>query len=896
MYDDPFQALYVPRSMTVPDIHAANGHTAPHGVVPPQNVEAEQAVLGAVLLSDTALPSLIIDENLHPEDFYRESHALIYRAMLQLHNQGVPVDALTVAEQLKQAGELERVGGQSAIDLLSGPVPGLANVRSYAKIVRENAMLRRLLRASYEIQQRVHDHEALPRDLVDMAERAILEVAHDDRRKDFLAIADLLDAELDKLQKLSEEGKSITGTRSGFDDLDTVTGGFQPGNLIILAARPSMGKCLAGSTLVLDARTGRRRRIDELVDAVRAGERVEVASLDGELRLQPTRVAAAVSSGEQETFRLTTRLGRRVEASANHPLLTMGGWKELRELSAGDRIAVPRNLPPRAVTSSLPDHELVLLAALIADGNLTRQTPRFCFGANSAVGDEVEHAAQAMGARLKRPVKGYGTANISVGRWAGPNPVTELCRRHGLWGLSGAEKHVPEAIFESPEDQIARFLSVLYACDGHVYTSAAYSQIGYTTISERLAHDVQHLLLRLGIVATIRPLKRDVYLGTDRVAREVRITHQESLSRFNQTVRIVGKEANQDELAHLASARRPKVIVDTIPDAVWPEVVAAKSGRSWASVSLATGRPRNHNWHVGQRGVSRALLGELADATGDDGLRRLASSDVWWDEIVAIDALGPQETFDLEVPADHNFVAGDLIVHNSALMANFAENAALGAGKAVALFSLEMSESELAQRFIASQASIKGDDLRKGRVPEARWGKIMEASNRLAQAPLFIDDSSDLSVLDVRAKARRLKQQNPDGLGLILIDYLQLMRGDGATDNRVEQIGQISRGLKTLARELEVPVIALSQLNRGVEQRTDKRPVLSDLRESGSIEQDADLVMFIYRDEYYHEDSDREGIADLIISKHRNGGLKTIELTFQKEFPRFMSYVSEDAY
>ena len=195
------------------------------------------------------------------------------------------------------------------------------------------------------------------------------------------------------------------------------------------------------------------------------------------------------------------------------------------------------------------------------------------------------------------------------------------------------------------------------------------------------------------------------------------------------------------------------------------------------------------------------------------------------------------------MPGDENFVADDVIVHNSALMANFAENAALGAKKAVALFSLEMSESELAQRFIASQASIKGDDLRKGRVPASRWGKIVEASNRLATSPLFIDDSSDLSVLDVRAKARRLLQQHADGLGLILIDYLQLMRADGRTDNRVEQIGQISRGLKTLARELEVPVIALSQLNRGVEQRTDKRPVLSDLRESGCLTGDTRVYL-----------------------------------------------------
>ena len=228
-------------------------------------------------------------------------------------------------------------------------------------------------------------------------------------------------------------------------------------------------------------------------------------------------------------------------------------------------------------------------------------------------------------------------------------------------------------------------------------------------------------------------------------------------------------------------------------------------------------------------------------------------------------------------------------------MANFAEYAALNTQKAVALFSLEMSESELAQRFIASQASIKGDDLRKGKVPPARWGKILAASNRLAESSLFIDDSSDLSVLDVRAKTRRLAQQQADGLGLVLIDYLQLMRATGQTDNRAEQVGQISRGLKTLARELEVPVIALSQLNRGVEQRSDKRPMLSDLRESGAIEQDADLVMFIYRDEYYDEDSEEEGIAEVHIAKHRNGGLSTIKLTFQGEYPRFMSYAGGDA-
>jgi replicative DNA helicase len=204
-----------------------------------------------------------------------------------------------------------------------------------------------------------------------------------------------------------------------------------------------------------------------------------------------------------------------------------------------------------------------------------------------------------------------------------------------------------------------------------------------------------------------------------------------------------------------------------------------------------------------------------------------------------------------------------------------------------------MSEAELAQRFIASRARIKGDDLRKGRLKEERkWKLVLDAAEAYSNAPLHLDDSSDIGILEIRAKARRLHSQMQakyGGLGLIIVDYLQLMRPDGRVESRVEQVGQMSRGLKILARELKVPVIALSQLSRGVESRTDKRPLLSDLRESGQIEQDADLVMFIYRDEYYNENSETPGEAELLIGKHRNGGLGTVHLVFQGEYPRFMS-------
>src|SRR3712207_2035079 len=317
-----------------------------------------------------------------------------------------------------------------------------------------------------------------------------------------------------------------------------------------------------------------------------------------------------------------------------------------------------------------------------------------------------------------------------------------------------------------------------------------------------------------------------------------------------------------------------------------------------ASVRESEGTPREL---VEQ--AERAML-EVAHDDRQKDFRRI--EEILHDELDKLQRLSTEHTSLTGTPSGYKdldemtggFQPGNLIIlaarpsmGKSALVCNIAENASIDHNAPVALFSLEMSETELAQRFVASQARIKGDDLRKGRVAEHKWPKIMEASQRLARAPMFIDDSSDVGMLEIRAKARRLHQQH--GLGLIIIDYLQLLRADARIENRVEAIGQMSRGLKILARELQCPVIALSQLNRSVESRTDRRPVLSDLRESGSIEQDADLVAFIYRDEYYDRESEREGEADIIIAKHRNGAIGDVVLTFQKEYPKFLNYAGE---
>jgi replicative DNA helicase len=649
---------------------------------------------------------------------------------------------------------------------------------------------------------------------------------------------------------------------------------------------------------VYDPNSGARRKVEDLYRAHCRGEETWVASLGPDLKMKPAKVAAIESNGRKPIYRLRTRLGRSTEATSNHPVLTASGWEELGDVTAGDRIAVPRRLPRPTRTVELPDAELVLLGALIADGAITGQTPAYCYGSESGVAETVEMAAAEYGVRFQPSrERARGNSYLSAGPGSKRNPVTQMLRRHGLMGLRSAEKFVPDAVFGLSDEQIARFLGVMYACDGHVYCSERLAQIGYTTISERLARDVQHLLLRLGIVATIRTLKRPVYDGTGKVAREVRITSQESLRRFCELVAVIGKEEQQEKiLERLAEAPR-STNTDTLPVGIWEDVLLAKGERSWADVSELTGRPRTHNWHVGQRNPPRGLVAELTTAVFSPALEELCDSDIWWDEVESVEYVGEEETYDLDVPGLRNFVADDVIVHNSALVANIAENVAVKRDLPVAFFSLEMSEVELAQRFIACRARISGDKLRKGQVSQRDWPKVVRACNELEQAPLWFDDSSDLGLLDLRAKARRLHAQEQDrgGLGLVIVDYLQLMRADDPRANRVEQVAQMSRGLKILARELEVPVLAISQLSRAPEQRHPPKPMLSDLRESGAIEQDADVVAFLYREDYYRDpDDEPDGLAEVIVAKHRNGPIGSPKLVFLDRFPKFADFAGRE--
>jgi replicative DNA helicase len=302
--------------------------------------------------------------------------------------------------------------------------------------------------------------------------------------------------------------------------------------------------------------------------------------------------------------------------------------------------------------------------------------------------------------------------------------------------------------------------------------------------------------------------------------------------------------------------------------------------------------------------ATRQLL-SLGQARDDRGWK--AISEIIDQEMLRIEKLDDNKTgitgsstgfFDLDEKlaglqrTDLIVLAARPAMGKTALALNFALNAATSSDIGVGVFSMEMSRGQLVTRLLCTEAQVSAERMRTGGFEPGDWEKIMDASESLRGLRIHLDDSPGLSVGEVRSRARRLKSADPT-LGLIVLDYIQLMRGDDARAPREQQISAISRGLKALAKDLDVTVIALSQLNRGVESRADKRPLVSDLRESGAIEQDADIILFIYRDDYYNKESPDKGLAEVIIAKQRNGPTGTVKLVFQGQFTRFANWTAE---
>ncbi len=933
--------------------------------VPPHNIHAEQSLLGGLMLDNSTwdrIADMVVER-----DLYRREHRLIFNAVARLAEADQPFDVVTLAETLERTERLEAAGGLAYLGTLVSETPSAANIKAYAKIVRETSVLRQLIAAGTDIADSAYNpagREAA--ELLDTAERRVFEIAEQEARgggAGFQPIKTLLTKAVERIDDLYRRDEPITGLATGFTDFDMMTSGLQPSDLIIVAGRPSMGKCVAADTEVLldDGSV-------ETIATIVARRRARLLTLGDDWRLHQAEPSAYVDDGVKPVFRVTTRLGREIETTASHPYLTATGWRPLAELAVGEPVAVPRRLPVFGATP-LRDCEVRLLGYLIGDGCLTAAAPKLtnsdpriqadfvaataAFGGVRAVirerrtrttdicvsadRERIADGRARFGRALKEALArtGWSQRGLALALDASPasvcnwtkgrtmpgaalfdglsrlfggettewlpdggredaaknarNALTRWLDELGLWGKGAHGKFVPAPVFRLPKEQLAVFLNRLFATDGWATVLATgQSQLGYATVSERLARQVQHLLLRFGVIARRRRRQIKGPKGPA-IAWQLDITDPGSIQTFIAEIGIFSKEAALERVGQALAERRAQTNCDLIPIAFWGDLAAAKGVEPWSRLAERAGILSARNIHVGRRALTRPRLAQLAEAVGARRLQALATSDLYWDEIVSIECLGPRQVYDLTIPETHNFVANDICVHNTSFAMNLAEHAAIQGRKPVAVFSMEMPGDALAMRMMASLGRIDSHRVRTGKLEDDEWPRLTSAVNILAGASLFIDDTPALSPTELRARARRLKREQGE-LGLVVIDYLQLMQVPGSTENRTTEISTISRSLKALAKELGAPVIALSQLNRSLEQRPNKRPVMSDLRESGAIEQDADLIVFIYRDEVYNAESKDKGVAEIIIGKQRNGPIGTLRLAFLGKYTKFENY------
>ncbi|HSH22769.1 MAG TPA: replicative DNA helicase [Acidimicrobiales bacterium] len=811
------------------------------GRVPPYNLEAEESLLGAMLLSKDAIVAAS-ELGVTADDFYKPVHAHIYDAITSLYSAGEPADPVTVAEELRRAGLLGDMAGPGPLVSLQVRTPATSSAARYARIVSEHAVLRRLIAVAGEIAEmgyRVPDDVA---EAVDRAEAMVFDVAQH-RVSDTLApIRDLLDHSLTRLEMLYEKGDAITGIPTGYDGLDELLSGLQPSSLVIVGARPATGKCLTGDTLLTDPRTGARSTLSELYRLGSRGSPVEVLSLGGDRKLHVRRPSAFVDDGVRPVFEVRTRSGRVVRTTASHPFLTSSGWRPLAEISVGTAIAVPRALPVFG-HDDLPEVEVVLLAYLLSDGAHTGASVRFA-SASSVVIDDLQRHARSFGVE---PVAERGSGPVMAVRLrparGHADPLASLLASHGLATTSAYCRSVPEAVFRLPRAQLALFLNRLLGADGSAWWSmrdGGSACLSYCSVSQHMASDIAHLLLRFGINARLR--RRVVHRqGWRGPAHEVEVAWAPDIRRLAAEIGMFSKDsALANLLGRIEHQARAVTSYPGSPLASgsWEPPVERRA-RSLAAIGQP--RPGAPSGAFGghPRPAPAPAPAGVYDALGNGAGHEGAA--VAWDPVVAIDAVGTAQVYDLTVPGDHNFVAADVFVHNTAFALGMAAHAALEANRPVLFFSLEMSHLEITQRLLASEARVDSTRMRNGRLAEADWSKISHAIGRLAEAPIYIDDNPRATVLEIRAKSRRLKSRLGD-LGMVVVDYLQLMTGRDRSENRQVEVSEISRGLKVLARELQTPVVALSQLSRGLELRADKRPMLADLRESGCLSADARVL------------------------------------------------------
>jgi len=780
------------------------------GKLPPQALDLEEAVLGALMIEKDALSSVV--DILKPETFYKEAHQRIYNAILTLFGNSDPIDLLTVTQQLRKTGEIEMVGGAGYVSELTFRVNSAANIEYHARIVSEQALKRALIAMSSTILRDAYEDTTDVFELLDRTEQSLFKISESNIKKNYADMSTIVRMALNELEtKKNQEG--LTGVPSGFTQLDRVTSGWQPPELIILAARPAMGKCLGKGTKVVMF-DGSLRKVEDVQE--------------GDLLMgddsTPRRVLS-IARGQERMYWVHQNKGISYRVNESH-ILSLKRSRTEGPYKKGEVL----NITVRDYLTKSAKFKTNYKGYKVAVHFPAQAVPLDPYFVGLWLGDGHSYSSRItnIDTEVVDYLKGYAddlNLTLSTYQQVGKAPSHAITTgqrgvrssfnvQEQLRGSSVIEnKHIPRAYLINSTENRLKLLAGLIDSDGHY--QEAFNCYEITQKNKALAEQLKYLCDTLGFRCSLKE-----------------------------------KQASISSRGYLSTVYRLRIFgnLDTIPVRIERKKARALKARA--------------DW-------------------------RVTGIQVEYDKV--------DDYYGFSIDGNRLFLLEDMTVtHNTAFVVSALRNAAVDHGKGVAIFSLEMSSVQLVNRLISAEAEIDSEKIRKGTLAPHEWTQLHHKIQRLTEAPIFIDDTPALSILELRAKCRRLKAQHD--IQMVVIDYLQLMSGDSsgrAGGNREQEIASISRALKNLAKELNVPVIALSQLSRAVETRGgDKKPQLSDLRESGSIEQDADMVCFLYRPEYYNITQDENGnstvgIGEVIIAKNRSGSLDTIQLRFINKFTKF---------
>ncbi|MEQ9592740.1 MAG: replicative DNA helicase [Cyclobacteriaceae bacterium] len=781
------------------------------GKLPPQALDLEESVLGALMLEKNALTAVV--EFLRPEHFYSDAHKEIFTAIIDLFKASDPVDMRTVVAQLRKNGKLDVVGGAYAIAELTSKVSSAANIEYHARIIIEMAIKRNLIQIASQIHHDAYEDTTDVFELLDKTEQSVFQISDANLRKNYDNMKSLMYRAITELQERKNHKDGLTGVPSGFSRLDRVTSGWQRSDLVIIAARPGMGKCLGKGTLVLMFDGTLRKVEDVLPGDLMMGDdstpRKVLSIARGREMMYWVHQNHGISYRVNESHILSLKRSRNEGPHQRGEVLNI----EVRDyLQKSDKFK--SNYKGYKVAVEFAEQEVPLdpyfLGLWLGDGH--SYSSRIT-NTDQQVIDFLGQYAEQLNQELvvyeqEGKTSSYG---VTAGQQGGSRDRFSI--QASLRQLDVLQnKHIPQHYLINSTDQRLQLLAGLLDSDGHY--DPDYNVFEITQKNERLAQQIKFVCDTLGFKTS-----------------------------------LVGKTASIARTGFVGEVWRVRISgdLDVIP------------------VRIPRKKPR----------------------------QRISIAD-WRQTGIQLEADCVDDYFGFEIDGNRLFLLEDMTVtHNTAFVVSALRNASVDFNFPVAIFSLEMASLQLVNRLISAEAELESEKIRKGNLAEFEWQQLVHKTNRLSTAPIFIDDTPALSILELRAKCRRLKAEH--NIQLIVVDYLQLMKGE-LGGNREQEIASISRALKGIAKELDVPVIALSQLSRGVETRGgDKRPQLSDLRESGSIEQDADIVMFLYRPEYYKITVDEDGMptqgmAELIIAKNRNGSLENVKLKFIGKYTKFTDF------